>query len=483
MKKVVYIPLDMRPCNTTWIKKFSQRGNIELIHYPFDKTGTLLNPSNQKEMLEFILNESIDADYLLLSLDALTSGGLVQSRLGVANFKDSILQKDVFVKIKNKNPNIKIYAFDTLMRTSVTSYGYESANIWEQINAYAKLVGKLNINYDDKLQEELNILTNKINKQDLNRFLDARKIKHEMNKFYIELVKDKILDYLTILQEDCMVDGLQMKEQIILNNLIIDNNLTDTVKLYNGTDEGASVLLAKIIAETNNIDNNIFIHTHSNEALNNIQVYEDRPFIENINSMFEVIGLNRTYELSNHMVLSIFSAERQYSYDERKTIFFNKEQQPSYQKYINELNQFIETNNVAFLDIFRSNGGIFEILQMVNYEKLSCYSAWNTASNSLGSILCDIVCFLVQKNKDKNFLYERIIDDCIYQTVVREKLNERLQSEGINLYNFEDNIDYVQSILLEEMKKYDHMHYQKYNMWFPWKRSFEIDINVGEPDV
>src|SRR5690554_5546823 len=247
MKKILYIPLDSRPCNTTWVKKFAKRVNLDLIKYPQEKFGNLFEKANITDIFDWIELNNDGVDYMILSLDMLCSGGLVPSRLGQFDIETV---KSMFERLrlyKIKNPKLKIYGFDTLMRTSVTSYNFESAKLWNQINLYSKLKGELHIKYDENKENELNELINKIDSKGLNTFLKTREKKHEMNLFYINLVNENILDYLIILQEDSQGNGIQLLEQKIIEDKIKDFNLDNKVKLYNGTDEGASVLLAKII--------------------------------------------------------------------------------------------------------------------------------------------------------------------------------------------------------------------------------------------
>ena len=59
----------------------------------------------------------------------------------------------------------------------------------------------------------------------------------------------------------------------------------------------------------------------------------------------------------------------------------------------------LKDKNVVLVDLLFPNGGSYELLQDIKYNLLAAYSAWNTASNSLGSALCEIAAVIVCKDK------------------------------------------------------------------------------------
>lgn len=480
MKKIVFVPLDSRPCNTTWLQKFSKRSKLDLVMYPQNLCGSLYERSNQLAIMAFMINETKDADYLLVSLDSYCSGGLVQSRLGDFDVEATKKMMDVFKKIKLQNPDIKIYAFDTLMRTTVTSYGYETAILWRQINMYSKLKGSLDIKYDEHIEKELLELIKEINPNDLKRYIGARVKKFAMNEFYIDLVNENIIDYLTIIQEDAVSNGIQIIEQKKLFEKIAKLNLNDKIKLYNGTDEAASTLFAKIIAEAYKLKPKMYVESNNHQVLNEIFPFEDRPFKTNLDNLFDVIGITYASECDSDFVLAIFADDstRNISLNDTKPVVLaESEMLAGFAKRVNKLIRL--GNNVAFLDLSFPNGGNDDLLKRLDYLDLKAYSAWNTATNSTGSLLCDMLCVLIG-DTSKTFLKERIMDDCIYQYIVRRKINEYLLRENINMFNLGACGDDILSKVRSEMEKYKDVVKADFDINLPWNRTFEIEINVRD---
>jgi len=89
-----------------------------------------------------LLNETKTSDYLLCSIDALVSGGLIQARKAQMEEKEAFRRLALFDKIKQQNPSIKILAFDTIMRTSISTTDNKTRIYWEKMNQFSKLKGK-----------------------------------------------------------------------------------------------------------------------------------------------------------------------------------------------------------------------------------------------------------------------------------------------------------------------------------------------------
>jgi len=190
---------------------------------------------------------------------------------------------------------------------------------------------------------------------------------------------------------------------------------------------------------------------------------------------------NASYDESKY-ILAIYS-EAEYNYDlnldTTDAIIPNKNRK--FKIFTSRINQAIKDGKkLVFVDLLHPNGGSIEVLSELDYHNLLGYSAWNTASNSLGSALA-VIALDSYKNSDlSSFLFERIIDDCLYQTYVRREINQLLLSEGVNIYDiplFELN---RVLILIKEKLKNISKEYLNFNfkVILPWARTFEIDIDL-----
>ena len=79
MKKIVYVPLDERPCNAAFVPKLFDGDPLRIVTLP--DMGSKKTPARWEAVRGFLLRECVDADGLVLSMDTLLYGGLLASRL------------------------------------------------------------------------------------------------------------------------------------------------------------------------------------------------------------------------------------------------------------------------------------------------------------------------------------------------------------------------------------------------------------------
>jgi len=485
MNRIGFLPLDSRPCNIDWIKDFASLVGADYVTIPSENLGNLNQALAWEETKAFLLENVQKVDYFLLSIDSLLHGGLIQSR----NVKQSPFEAreklSLISELKKLNPNLKVFAFDTVLRTSISTLDEESRKNWHLVNQYCQYIGRYNLYKKGKDFERIKELESMIPKNVLEYFLKSRALKHQVNLWDLELVKNGDIDLLLLLQEDSMPDGLQKMEQETLIKYIIENNLEEKAYLYNGTDEGMSVIFARCFVEETKKEVKYYLLCPDKSYLEKAQPFEDRPYIQNLNAMTKVLNMKETLDLDEaDLILAINASETPLTIEtsERST----PKTYPKDEKtlnFIKSINQLITQNRFVFLlDIAIPNGGIWEMMQQIDFQKLKGYSAWNTASNSTGSLLAHAYLYAITKDSEqkekinKQILYRTLIDDCLYQDVVRGTVEKHVSKLGYNIYNFESNIFFHKFLN-------DHLHAlteniipSKYIAYFPWNRTFEIGI-------
>ena len=482
--KITVIPLDSRPCNHSWVEKFARIANIKLSIFPKEECGYLHKGLNHQKLMEWLDKEIIDTTHLIVSIDGLTSGGLIQARQALFDENTIYNRFEQLFQYKINNPNLQIIVFDTIMRTSITSYDRDTERYWELMNQYSQLLGKISLYHNKSDEVLLEQLTTQIPETIIETYLSARRKKHQLNQYLIKKTYEGIFESVVLLQEDSMKDGIQQVEQITLKKMIHQYQLEDKVSIYNGTDEGTVVLLAKIICQSRAIQPKLYLHLPNQSILSKIMPFEDRSLGENLQKMFDKIGLIEVKDIDKaDFVLSLYSEIEAFNLDINSTTPIYPNKNKEYYRFIEKMNEYLtQGKKVAFIDLLFPNGGSPDILRDVNITKLQAYSAWNTASNSLGSCLANMVVCLVNPNEmkyAKQFTQERILDDCVYQTVTRRKINVLARDKGINILDLGRNGQEVLQLIEEQMKNDNQfIDSAKYRIELPWNRTFEIDIDM-----
>lgn len=116
--KVLFMPLDERPCNFNFPQDIVKvRGDIELVVPEKSLLGDKKTAADTKKLWKFVFGNVGDCDYVVFSIDMLVYGGLIPSRLHCLRSEEVEEYIENIKKVKEFNPNLKIYAFNCIMRS------------------------------------------------------------------------------------------------------------------------------------------------------------------------------------------------------------------------------------------------------------------------------------------------------------------------------------------------------------------------------
>lgn len=142
LHRVAYIPIDNRPVNKERVEYLAQSVGIELLMPREELYRTALDnmepnadgstAGNREALLEWLLEADKTCDHFIISLDQMTSGGLVSSRW-LSN-QDLSLEYEIIDAILALSQNNTVYVFDTVMRLAST-VGYQGYQL-EEYNAF-----------------------------------------------------------------------------------------------------------------------------------------------------------------------------------------------------------------------------------------------------------------------------------------------------------------------------------------------------------
>jgi hypothetical protein len=141
--KIVYIPLDERPCNYAFAQQIAQGTPVQLVVPEIRLLGNKKTPANTGAVVDFLKTESADADGCVLSLDMLLYGGIVPSRIHQLSAEELAGRLDTVRELKQKNPALKIFAFALIMRCPSYSSADEEPDYYESCGREIFLTGQV----------------------------------------------------------------------------------------------------------------------------------------------------------------------------------------------------------------------------------------------------------------------------------------------------------------------------------------------------
>ena len=489
--KILYLPLDERPCNYIYPQMIaSSNMTIDLEIPPLDILSQKKTPARIVDIQNYLINHIDHKNALIIALDMLLYGGLIPSRLHSIQQQELIQRLEILKILKEKNPQLKIYAFECIMRCPQYNSSEEEPDYYEQ---YGYALFKRKYLEDKKardslsLEEEKELNALQIPDNIVYDYVKRREINCEMNQKTLEFVEKGIIDFLVIPQDDSSPYGYTAIDQGKILKEIKNKHLEFKTMVYPGADEVGLSLMTRAYNEYNHFVPKIYPFYASTLGPSIIPLYEDRPMFESLKSHILVTGARIVNDENKaHLILAINSPGKfmQESFDKKDVTYSSYRQLLS---FVYQIENYIKQGkNVALVDSAYANGGDLELIHYLDeldlIDELKGYAGWNTNCNTTGTVLAQAQ---IGQDAISNTVYH-IIEDAFYQAKVRQKIIENVLPElGLSYYDFKDKQNIVEERIGDELlKEYKNL---KLSLKYPidkievtmlWKRMFEIGVKI-----
>ncbi len=493
---ILYIPLDERPCNLDMPQHVvASQDSVNLLIPELSKFGNKKQSANVEALWDYINQNINDVDALVLSMDMLLYGGLIPSRLH--HLEQDIVEQRVnnLKKLKDLNNNIKIYAFQCIMRSPQYDSSEEEPDYYEN---YGRALHRRKF-LDDKEkrvglsakeleeQKRISIPTDIIDDYEFRRSFNLK-----YNLEVAKLVDEGFIDFLVIPQDDAAEYGYTALAQKEVIQFLTQNNLESRINIYPGADEVGASLLARCLNENKGTQTKVYAFYSSVKGPDIIPNYEDRPMHENLKYHLDVTHsylVDTPEEADFILAINSPGSRMEEAFDQdAKDVSYTSFRNLLY--FTKQIERYIEKGfKVSVCDSAFSNGGDLQLIKYLDekglLDKLLAYAGWNTNSNTLGTVLgSSIYAYDSKNNKHKEHLVYRIIEDVLYQSDVRQDIiNDYLHKEDLSYYVFGDKQEKVESEIATRLK----MRYNKLGLsssiplhdikvTSPWSRMFEVGL-------
>jgi len=490
--KIALIPLDNRPVSYSLPVQIGHlSNNIEVFIPPRESIGGLTHNTDINRVLlwlDKVLKEN-NIDLVVCSLDSIAYGGLIPSRRSSDReeiIKSRIEQLRELIKKYKKEKGLKFYAFSSIMRISNNNCNEEEKEYWseygELIFKSSYLTHKISESPDLPDQEELEEIIRLIPQDILDDYTQTRQRNFNINKDYLTLEKEGLIDFLVFSQDDTAKYGFNVRESKILKNLITELNLESKVNVQTGADEIPSDLITRGILEHFHKKVSIYPVFSTESGRNVVSRYEDRTIEASVLGQISLSGA----EVANS------SAEADIILLIHTPIFSQNDHCMAIHTEIENfgaINYCISTvknseKPVLVADVACANGADNLLVKSLlgnglDLDILYAYAGWNTTGNTLGSaISIGLSRYFAEKTQSFNFdnykklLLVRLTDDWAYQTVVRQKIRTITSKPDTELLEEE-----LTPFVVNLAKKIN-LPLSEFELSFPWNRTFEVEINL-----
>ncbi|MDO5400535.1 MAG: DUF4127 family protein [Eubacteriales bacterium] len=494
-RKIVLLPLDERPCNAGFPQKLFGSEQLEILLPPC--LGQKKKPADGQALEAFLLSQCRDANGLVLSMDMLLYGGLLPSR--VHNLEAPVVRQrmELVRQLKKKFPDLVIYAFQCIMRCPAYSSSDEEPDYYGQWGAQIHQSG------DVKHRSMLGLCSSSaleaafrdIPEDALEDYLNRRAFNLGFNKDTLELVRDGVIDFLVVPQDDSARYGYTALDQQEVRSCVIDMHLQSRVLMYPGADEVALTLLSRMVLSFEKKCPSVYLKYAATEAVHVIPAYEDRTLGETVKCHLLAAGCTAADTAAEadfilaidcpagDMKESVMQPVRNGEYCVERNLT----------EFVLYLQRWVQRGKpVAVCDNAYANGGDLELIDLMDrlhlLDKVAGYAGWNTSANTLGTAIAQGVCCLVFGNdrRQKDFLMLRYVEDVGYCSVVRRYITEhRLEEMGMDYFNVRDQQGAMSREVRDRLGQFIQRqlpslagHIELTQVKMPWRRMFEADLQV-----
>ena len=501
-RKILYIPIDNRPCNLRQTVEVIEKLGYEVVTPPEEFLGTGATPEkfgNPDEIWRWLENNAAGVDAAVISTDAMIYGSLVASRMHDLSAEKIMELAKKFEDFHKKFPYIPIYAFGTIMRTPTSAgSGLEP----EYYKKYGDMIWNYTRLKDKSETEKLSRSERKnfakfeseIPAEVMEDWFSRRERNYNANEYFINLASEETFQYFLLGCDDNAPFSQTHFESRHLTEHAKNLNLSKTVCLVtSGADELGMLMMSRAVNK--NLNEIPFVATAYNEGTgkNTIPSYANETIGKSVSdAIIAAGGLEIPAAERADFVVAVntnFDGKTFAASDAKNNIKSRR----GTKTFMNLLKNFVEKNySVGIADIATSNGAdnaLMNQLKQNNLQfKITTYGGWNTATNSSGFLIGAGILAKFMNDYEKNsLLLTRYFDDWAYQSNIRTQIANGLiwtvPGEG-NYSNLGEKREGLEKLTAELAEKFAAENFilpaktslKNIRAKFPWNRGFEADI-------
>ncbi len=472
--RLIVIPLDDRIVNYECPQLLGEAGGVEVQMPPKDWLGTPWR-TGQMENISNWLAEAVQAGAsgIIVALDTLGYGGLVNSRRSSDTAEEVMARLQILGELKAQRPALSILAYNILMRINRSNDAEEEK---PYVAVYGSRLFEMSVCADKQNmavaspedQTRLAALQAEIPPEIVADYLAGRARNHQVNRAMLDWTKAGVFDYLIIAQDDTVDYGWNIAEARRLRQEAREKRLAAKVSVYPGADDIGMLLVGRFLASRRGFQPRIWTRYSSARHAQVITDYEDRPMEELVKAHLGPLGgilaespdqadiwlyLNTPAEIQGNgpdqYVVSVDEAYIRAQPPAVQQAFRNYLAYPGLQDTLREmhtpqrngvefarsLQQALQSGktcalaDVAFVNA--SDKALGDTLcELTDIAQLAAYGGWNTAGNTLGTVIGQAVIRHLQRlygatpqmlAAHARFLFLRFVEDYLYQSHWRTK--------------------------------------------------------------
>ncbi|WP_425144816.1 DUF4127 family protein [Deinococcus sp.] len=441
-KTVLLLPCDTRPPTLDHVAQLGRICGVRVLTPPLSLLNHLNEPGDVAALCAWLLTQAPKADAAVLSLETLCLGGMIPARRVSVPLAEALRPLDLLRDLKRRWPKLRLLASGVIVRVAHGNDPYEEKPYYgqygDQLRAISERLDLLDLG---QAVPDWEVVQAGVPAEILDDWLGTRERNHALHLEAAELLREGVLDALTLTLDDTTPVGLAARDRRGLEARLDSLGLWDRAEVYPGADEVACTLLARLVCGWAGRAARVWVRYPGSLSAQASLLFEDRCLGELVATQLRAAGCVPAESVQDaDFVLAVNAparAQAQLQPDFR-TVDTPERHLPA---FLDAIERDLEAGRqVVVADVAYPNGAERRfcdlLLQRGVVHRLSGYSAWNTAGNTLGTATAAGVCAWQQTDDPARAelarleaLLSRLIDDDLYQARVRPAVAAQLSAE------------------------------------------------------
>lgn len=490
--KIGLIPLDERPANTRYPRMIAAIGAHELYLPPADILSRFREPAVCDDLAAWLSTQAAVCDALVVSCEMLGFGGLIASRISDEPAETVITRLDVLRRIRAAHPDLTIYGFNVITRVSRHNDAAEEPLYWADYGTLLFQLSQLmhRSEMGQGVAAALRETRAAMPPDIIADFMHRRHRNHLVNRATLQLLADGVFNILVLSSDDTSPYGQPAREKRLLTRRAEILELGDRLLMYPGADEVASVLVARLLNEASRRTPSFRPVYFIPDGEDSVAPFEDGPVAKTVERQVQAAGGRLIADGPADVTLFVHPPLRpdaEWVDDYPDTTYPEQYHDDLLAGAAQIERRLARGEHVALADVAYANGASHTLMQALPTPlQLTAFGAWNTAGNSIGTVVAQACASLGgDETANRHFLVRRLVEDWGYQTIVRHDLRDHLRQTTGSSEPSGENLAQTCAWIAERLSAFLtqlNTPYRLNNVILPWKRTFEVDFELEPCD-
>ncbi|KMO86046.1 hypothetical protein AB840_10235 [Megasphaera cerevisiae DSM 20462] len=492
-KTILYVPQDNRPVDFAYTVGTAQDAGYTVITPPEKILSGAQFQGSPDKLAEWVANNAGQADAMVLSVDSLVYGGLVDSRKHNLSMDTLVQRLKRVEELHQKYKNIPIYAFSTVMRSPWAGGKGVEPDYYLTFGTDMYQLASLQAKMDTERlnpQERDNwfAIMRRVPMEYLQDWYNRRHKNMMINYRLIQDAKNGTFKYFSLGHDDNSVNT-----QSSLESKYLEMSGAEIPKTVFGSFPGADQLGLLLITRASNDFNNyhpkVTIIYPLGGGEKTVPSYDGQAVGKTIAAHVEAIGGTITNTERPDLLLAVNTPLTTSTSESGNFENFPIMLQ-STQEFLTQIEKAVNDGiPVSIVDMAFSNGSdntlVYGLYRDKMLYRLAAYNGWNTASNSVGyGISQGVLSKYMTADAHANMLTTQYLDNWAYQANVRDyiyRMQQKIEAGTVKKY-YPTVMTELQSRTKEQIQRYAATYLgvnpKTVNVTLPWNRLFEVYVDV-----